>query len=120
VRELANLLLAVDEIADPGDLSRHHCFCRVSGTAEGYVDPWQLIQPRAAWVTVILIAGLGFTNYVLLKLYGARGIAVTGFFGGLVNSTVTVTELSQRVSTPAGMPSPAMKKEARSSGCVGA
>src|SRR6266404_8002689 len=40
--------------------------------------------------------GMGFANYVLLKLYGARGIELTGFLGGLVNSTVTVTELTQR------------------------
>jgi uncharacterized membrane protein (DUF4010 family) len=63
------------------------------------IDPWGLIQPRPAWITVLLIAGLGFTNYVLLKLYGARGIELTGFLGGLVNSTVTVTELTQRAQT---------------------
>lgn len=63
------------------------------------IDPWGLIQPRPAWITVLLIAGLGFTNYVLLKLYGARGIELTGFLGGLVNSTVTVTELTQRAQS---------------------
>jgi len=63
----------------------------------GSVDPWALIEPRAAWVTVILIAALGFANYVLLKLYGTRGIALAGFLGGLVNSTLTVTELAVRV-----------------------
>jgi len=60
------------------------------------IDPWGLIEPRPAWITVLLIAGLGFTNYVLLKLYGARGVELTGFLGGLVNSTVTVAELMQR------------------------
>ena len=28
------------------------------------VGPWNLIEPRAAWVTVILIAGIGFVNYI--------------------------------------------------------
>jgi uncharacterized membrane protein (DUF4010 family) len=64
----------------------------------GSVDPWQLIEPRAAWVAVILIAALGFANYVLLKLYGMRGIALGAFLGGLVNSTATVTDLSERTS----------------------
>jgi uncharacterized membrane protein (DUF4010 family) len=64
----------------------------------GSVDPWQLIEPRAAWVAVILIAALGFANYVLLKLYGTRGIALGAFLGGLVNSTVAVTDLSKRTS----------------------
>jgi len=61
-----------------------------------FVDPWQLVAPRAAWLTVILIAAIGFVNYLLWKAYGARGIELTGFLGGLVNSTVTVTELAQR------------------------
>jgi uncharacterized membrane protein (DUF4010 family) len=66
------------------------------------VDPWKLVYPRAAFTTVLLIAALGFVNYVLLKAAGPRGIAVTGFLGGLVNSTVTVTEMAQR--TRAGGP----------------
>jgi uncharacterized membrane protein (DUF4010 family) len=61
----------------------------------GSIDPWGLVQPRPAWITVLLIAGLGFTNYVLLKLYGARGIELTGFLGGLVNSTVTVAAVGR-------------------------
>jgi uncharacterized membrane protein (DUF4010 family) len=64
---------------------------------EGTVDPWHLIEPRTAWVTVILIAALGFVNYILLKLYGARGILLGSFFGGVVNSTVTVAYLGKRV-----------------------
>jgi uncharacterized membrane protein (DUF4010 family) len=61
------------------------------------IDPWGLIEPRAAWTTVILIAAIGFVNYVLWKLFGTRGIEFAGFLGGLVNSTVTVTELAVRV-----------------------
>jgi uncharacterized membrane protein (DUF4010 family) len=68
----------------------------------GSVDPWQLVEPRPAWMTVLLIAALGFTNYILLKLYGARGIEFMGFLGGLVNSTVTVTELTQRARAASG------------------
>lgn len=68
----------------------------------GSLDPWHLVQPRAAWITVILIAALGFANYILLKLYGTRGIELTGFLGGLVNSTVTVAELANRVCESRG------------------
>lgn len=70
---------------------------------EGSIDRWQLVQPRAAWITVILVAALGFANYVLLRLYGARGIELTGFLGGLVNSTVTVRELANRVKESNGL-----------------
>jgi uncharacterized membrane protein (DUF4010 family) len=60
-----------------------------------FVDPWQLVNPRTAWVIVIVIAGIGFVNYVLLKLYGTRGIYVSGFLGGLVNSTAAAAELAK-------------------------
>ena len=69
----------------------------------GAVDPWGLIAPRPAWLTVLLIAGIGFANYVLLKMYGARAVELTGFFGGLVNSTVTVTALAERVRHEHGL-----------------
>ncbi|HEY1814206.1 MAG TPA: MgtC/SapB family protein, partial [Kofleriaceae bacterium] len=62
----------------------------------GTIDRWDLFEPRGAWLTVLLIAGIGFANYILLKLYGARGVEVTGFLGGIVNSTVTVSELARR------------------------
>ena len=67
----------------------------------GAVGPWKLIEPRAAWVTVILISGIGFVNYILWKLYGARGTEISGFLGGLVNSNFTVIELSSRVKDAA-------------------
>ncbi len=63
---------------------------------EGYVDPWRLVNLREAWVTVILIAAIGFANYILLQRYGAHGVALTGLLGGLVNSTATVAELAAR------------------------
>jgi uncharacterized membrane protein (DUF4010 family) len=59
-----------------------------------YVDPWKLLQPREAWVTVLIVACIGFVNYVLLRIYGKRGVALTAILGGLVNSTATAAELS--------------------------
>lgn len=69
----------------------------------GYVDPWRLLDLRAAWMTVILIAAIGFANYVLLRRYGSRGVLYTGILGGLVNSTVTVAELARRTRVGAGL-----------------
>ena len=60
------------------------------------VDPWHLIDLRAAWTVVLVISAIAFTNYVLLRLYGTRGIRWTGLLGGLVNSTATVVELAGR------------------------
>jgi uncharacterized membrane protein (DUF4010 family) len=63
-----------------------------------FVDPWQLFQPREAWITVVVIACLGFMNYVLLRVYGSKGIYLTAILGGLVNSTAAVAELSSTLS----------------------
>jgi len=50
------------------------------------IDPWGLIEPQTTWATVILIAALGFVNYVLWKIYGPRGVDIGSFLGGLVIS----------------------------------
>ncbi|MCC7130398.1 MAG: hypothetical protein B6D39_06545 [Anaerolineae bacterium UTCFX2] len=63
---------------------------------KGTVDPWRTIDLQAAWISVILIAGIGFINYILLKAYGDRGIELSGFLGGFVNSDVAARELAQR------------------------
>lgn len=64
-----------------------------------FIDRWQLINPRQAWITVIVIAGIGFANYILLKIYGARGVYVSGFLGGFVNSSAAALELARPVGT---------------------
>lgn len=68
----------------------------------GAIGPFGLVEPRAAWVTVILIAGIGFVNYILWKMYGTRGAELSGFLGGLVNSNFTVIEMASRVRQSAG------------------
>jgi uncharacterized membrane protein (DUF4010 family) len=60
-----------------------------------FVDQWQLLNPRQAWLTVIAIAGIGFLNYVLLKLYGMRGLYLSGFLGGSVNSSAAAVEIAK-------------------------
>jgi uncharacterized membrane protein (DUF4010 family) len=63
-----------------------------------FIDPWQLLQPREDWITVVVVACLGFLNYVLLRVYGSKGIYFTAILGGLVNSTATVAELVSTLS----------------------
>lgn len=61
-----------------------------------YVDPWQLFNPSDAWISVIAIAGIGFVNYVFLRIFSTRGLYLGALFGGLVNSSATVAELAAR------------------------
>ena len=65
-----------------------------------YVDPWQLVNFQEAWVTVVVIAGISFANYVLLRLYGSRGLTWTAFLGGLVNNRAAIAELMNIVEGP--------------------
>ncbi len=64
-----------------------------------FIDRWDLINPREAWITVIVIAGIGFVNYVLLKIYGEKGLYVSGFLGGFVNSSAAAVELAKPLGT---------------------
>ncbi|NPC50708.1 MgtC/SapB family protein [Corallococcus sp. AB032C] len=61
------------------------------------VDPWGLIEPQSNWASVIIIAAVGFVNYMLLKTLGPKGMEVTAFFGGLVNSRKVIVELATRL-----------------------
>jgi uncharacterized membrane protein (DUF4010 family) len=62
-----------------------------------YIDPWQLFNPSDAWISVIAIAGIGFVNYVFLRMYSTRGLYLGALFGGLVNSSATIAELGTRL-----------------------
>ena len=55
-------------------------------------------EPRVAWLMVVTVAGIGIANYALVRGYGGRGIAVTGFFGGLASSTAVVGTMLDHVS----------------------
>ncbi|MEO5666748.1 MAG: MgtC/SapB family protein, partial [Bdellovibrionota bacterium] len=63
------------------------------------IDPWNLIYPQEAFITVIVIASIGLINYILLKLFGPKGMEITAFFGGLVNSRKVIVELTSRLQT---------------------
>jgi len=56
------------------------------------------IEPRVVWLMVVFVAGIGIVNYAIVRLYGGRGIAVTGFFGGLASSTAVVGSMLDHVN----------------------
>ncbi|WP_435346965.1 MgtC/SapB family protein [Haloarchaeobius sp. HRN-SO-5] len=55
------------------------------------------IEPRIVWLMVVTVAAIGIVNYVIVLTYGGRGIAVTGFFGGLASSTAVVGTMMDQV-----------------------
>ena len=64
---------------------------------------WDAIDPQLIWTLVIAVSGIGFANYAIMQRYGGRGMLVTGFFGGLVNSTAVIGEIANRAKTNDGV-----------------
>jgi len=67
------------------------------------VGPWEAIRPRTVWLLVVAVSAIGFLNYLVVERYGARGMAVTSFFGGLVNSTAVIGEIVSRARAAEGL-----------------
>ncbi len=59
--------------------------------------PLDVINPHRIWLMVVLISGLNFASYLLVKIVGTEhGIGLTGLLGGLVSSTAVTLGFSQR------------------------
>jgi uncharacterized membrane protein (DUF4010 family) len=59
--------------------------------------PIDVINPYKIWLMVVLIAGLNFLGYLLVKVLGSEhGLVLTGILGGLVSSTAVTLSFSQR------------------------
>jgi uncharacterized membrane protein (DUF4010 family) len=59
--------------------------------------PLEVFNPAEIWLMVILVAGLSFAGYVLVKIVGPqRSIPLIGLLGGLVSSTALTVSFAQR------------------------
>jgi uncharacterized membrane protein (DUF4010 family) len=59
--------------------------------------PLDVINPYRIWLMVVLISGLNFASYLLVKIVGPEhGIGLTGLLGGLVSSTAVTLGFAQR------------------------
>jgi len=59
--------------------------------------PFDVLNPYQVWLMVVLIAGLNFAGYLLVKLAGAeQGLGLAGLLGGLVSSTAVSLGFAQR------------------------
>ncbi|PKP54306.1 MAG: hypothetical protein CVT90_01935, partial [Candidatus Altiarchaeales archaeon HGW-Altiarchaeales-3] len=55
------------------------------------------LNPYMVWLMVVLICGISFIGYILMKIFGAdRGIGMTGIIGGLVSSTAVTTTMAEK------------------------
>jgi len=68
------------------------------------VDPFGVLIPFNIWFIVILISGIEFLGYFLIKFFGARGgIPLIAFLGSIVSSTAVTNSFaiqSKKYSAP--------------------
>lgn len=59
--------------------------------------PFDALNPYKIWLMVVLISGVNFAGYLLVKLVGREhGLGLTGLLGGLVSSTAVTLSFAER------------------------
>lgn len=73
-----------------------------------FMGPLDALNPRALWIVVILILGIGGLGYVAVRTLGARqGLAVAGFVSGFVSSSATIAAMGARTKMSPELTAPA-------------
>ena len=68
--------------------------------------PWQALNPYQIWWMVVLIAGISFLGYFIIKIAGPRkGTVLTGLSAGLVSSTALTLHFA-RLARPRPLSAP--------------
>ena len=59
--------------------------------------PFDVLNPYQIWLMVVLISGISFLGYVMIKAVGPKqGVSLTGLLGGLVSSTPVTLSFAKR------------------------
>jgi uncharacterized membrane protein (DUF4010 family) len=72
--------------------------------------PLDVVNPYKIWLMIVLISGVDFASYLLVKIVGTEhGVGLTGLLGGLVSSTAVTLGFTRRsrgepaLCTPLGL-----------------
>ena len=69
--------------------------------------PFDALVPYNVWLMVVLISGISFLGYVLIKAIGPRrGVGLTGLLGGLASSTAVTLSVAERSRSAPGLAHP--------------
>jgi uncharacterized membrane protein (DUF4010 family) len=69
--------------------------------------PFDVLVPYNVWLMVVLISGISFLGYVLIKVVGPRrGVGLTGVLGGLASSTAVTLSVAERSRDTQGLDRP--------------
>jgi uncharacterized membrane protein (DUF4010 family) len=62
------------------------------------IDPFGLINLFKIWMMVVVVSGISFFGYIAIKVLKTKnGIAIAGFFGGLISSTAVAMSMSRKI-----------------------
>jgi uncharacterized membrane protein (DUF4010 family) len=60
----------------------------------------EILNPYRIWFLVVLVSGISFLGYILVKTIGkSKGISMAGLIGGIYSSTVTSLTLARKSKT---------------------
>lgn len=62
-----------------------------------YIDALRIFNPFYFWVIVVAVSGVSFISFLALKKFSREGYAISGFFGGMINSEMTTYLISKKV-----------------------
>ncbi len=67
------------------------------GDVHPLVGPGKLLDPVKTLMMIIFVSTMSFTSYLIIRSIGSsKGIEISSFLGGIVNSAATTAFLSQR------------------------
>jgi uncharacterized membrane protein (DUF4010 family) len=59
--------------------------------------PLDVLNPYKVWLMVVLLSGINFASYLLIKIVGTEhGLGIAGLLGGMVSSTAVTLGFSRR------------------------
>ena len=68
-----------------------------SGQIPANFSQVEILNPYHIWFLVVLVSGISFLGYILVKTIGKnKGISITGLIGGLYSSTATSLSLAHK------------------------
>ncbi|MDI6895890.1 MgtC/SapB family protein [Methanocella conradii] len=71
--------------------------------------PLEAFNPYQIWLIVVILTGISFIGYFLVKWFGAGlGLPLTGLMGGLASSTAVTTSMAMRTRENSELIYPAM------------
>ncbi len=65
--------------------------------------PLEAFNPFETWLMVVFVSGIGLVGYVSVRLFGSRGLGLTGVTGGLVSSTAVTLGFSRMSKAERGL-----------------